>query len=135
MDIDNFESKLDLDQPENVEIEYEKPNFNEDKMDDAEEDYQFLRNKLRFFIAAGEFILSKSINAINENSSPRAIEASSLILRNVLKISETTLNLHSKTKILMKKDDAVEEKSGTNPSKITSSLVDIISEINKIEKK
>lgn len=132
--IDSFETKLDLPELEDVEIKYEKPVFNEDKIDDADEDYKYLRDKLRFFMSSGEMVLSKAVNSVASDPSPRGIEAASLILRNVLKISETILNLHKETKNILK-PNKVEENTKDKDNILSASLVDIISEINKIEKK
>lgn len=133
-DIDGFHDKLDLDPPENVEITYEKAVFNEDKITDADDDYRYLRNKMRKFMASGEFILSKSINALNSDPTPRMIEASSLILRNILKISENLLNLHKDVKVILKKEDEVDKEIKKDDNTLSASLVDIIEGINEIGK-
>lgn len=129
--IDSFTDKLDLPEPENVEIEYEAPVFSDDKKEDVENDYKFLRDKMRYFMASGEFILQKSINALNSDPSPRMIEASSLILRNILKISDNLFELHKNSKIILK-EDGIEEKSKEDDT-ISASLVDIIAGINTIK--
>lgn len=131
--IDGFTEKLDLPIPEDVKIEYDIPIFHKDRKNDAEDDYRHLREKMRFFLASGEFILTKSINALNCDPNPRIIEASSLILRNILKISDNMLTLHEKTKVIMKEDEVKDENKDENKDKITASLVDIIAGINKID--
>ena len=130
-DIDSFETKLDLPELGDVEIEYEAPVFSDDKREDVETDYKFLRDKMRYFMASGEFILQKSINALNSDPSPRMIEASSLILRNILKISERLIELHKDTKIILK-EDVVDDKPEED-NKISASLVDIIEGIKTCE--
>lgn len=127
-----FESKLDLPPIEDIEIKYDSPVFNDNRIDDAEADYRYLRDKLRMFMASGEMILSKAINAVVSDPNPRGIEASSLILRNVLKISETILNLHKNTKELTEDDKNPADSKENNT--ITTSLVDIIDNITRMEK-
>ena len=128
----SLETKLDLPELEQVDIKYDSPVFSDNKMDDANDDYKFLREKMRYFMASGEFILNKAINALNSDPNPRIIESSSLILRNILKISDNILNLHKETKIILKEDKVEETKK--DGGKITASLVDIISAIQKNKK-
>jgi hypothetical protein len=112
-----------------VKIEFETPSFFDNQIDDAKEDYRFLRTKMRFLMASGEYILNKSLISINNDQSPRTVEAASLILRNVVKISSEILSIHEKTKELFKEDKNAKTDAEDGKKKIKSSLVDIIKEL------
>ena len=128
----SFDEKLNIDDGQEeeikIEIKYKKPKFHEKQIDDINSDYKFLRNKMRFLMASGEVILNKSLISLSNDPSPRAIEASSIILRNVVKISSEILTLHEKTKNLVKEETTELE---TDDGTVKSSLVDIINEIQK----
>ena len=128
-----FNEKLDIDDiletDEPVNIEFENPTFSDNQIDDTKEDYRFLRAKMRFLMASGEYILNKSLVSLNNDQCPRTIEAASLILRNVVKISSEILSIHEKTKVLFKDDTDSKTDLEDGQKKIKSSLVDIIKEL------
>ena len=126
-----FVDKLNIDdeheEEQKVDIQYEEPKFNNDQLVDAKDDYKYLRSKMRFLMASGEFILNKSLQSLLNDTSPRQVEAASLILRNVVKISGEILSLHEKTKSLSKTESP---KNGSDTDEgIKTSLVDIIKQI------
>lgn len=125
---DKLNIKDEHEEEKKVEIDYDEPKFNDDKNIDIQDDYKYLRSKMRFLMASGEFILNKSLQSLLNDTSPRQVEAASLILRNVVKISGEILSLHEKTKNLLKINPSKDEQD-EDDNKIKTSLVDIIKQI------
>ena len=133
--------KLDMDDdlvdPRALEIEVEECTFDQDDPDmDVREDYEFIRRKLRWSIAACEKVFSHALRDLVSDPSPRVVEGCSMILKTVTESTNQLFQLHGNYRKIPKSalpdtpDDDGAEGEGKG-KRLTATVNDIIEAFEK----
>lgn len=136
-----LEEKMDLPYRK-IEIEVPKLNFNENPKDDAYDDYKDERNRLKRLLISGETILEFALEDLEIDRSPKAIDATSNLIKNICGISEKIFDLHKQLRNLkpkqieeaeMKETEVIETDGDKKTNNISTDINEILnaSEENK----
>jgi hypothetical protein len=100
-----------------VEIVPENCTFDDDNPDnDIIEDYKFIRNKLRYSVAACERVLGVSLKELMIAPSPRGVEGCSTIIKTITECTDQLLSIHDKVKKMKPRTEPLESASDGDDS-------------------
>lgn len=137
--LNGVSKKMDIkDDFEPVELKPVECTFSEDPNDDLNEDYRFIRTKLRFAMAASEDVLMGALKQMRNDPSARIVEGCSAIIRTMGDCTKQILDLHQqkkKTILLENKNsnDNIDEDNGSSEDKkksVKCNINEIIEEMN-----
>jgi len=127
--------KFDIDDIEPIEVKEEEFYFNEDYDQDVEDDYKFIRSKLRRSIAISEAILNQGLKAINIAPDAKSIDACSGSVKIMISAAKELQDMHEKrikTKKDISKNENKEDEKEEKKSKYSlNDILDLIQERNK----
>jgi len=125
---DDLEEKI----AEEIEIVPEDCTFDEKNPEkDIAEDYKFIRNKLRYSIAACEAVFAHALRDLAANPTPRVVEGCSTILKTITECTSQLFDVHGKyQKMIPVKDNDVSTDDGKG---IKTSVNEIISAFSQEE--
>lgn len=122
--------KFDIEDIDTITVKEEQCTFHDDQFDDIEEDYKFIRKKLRYCVAASETVFSQSLRQVTTDPSPRCIEGCSQIIKVIIEATKELQAIHEKQRKFKKEQPKQEPKTEDGKNTVKSTLNDIMSEIN-----
>lgn len=126
--------KLDIDDIDPLEIPEEECFFNEDHDKDVEEDYKFVRKKLRKCVGACEVVLAQALKDIQVNPGPRTVEGCSALIKTMIEASKELQNVQEKHKKLFKKDKLDKEDENPKDDKVPGDVNEILDMLDEEQK-
>ncbi len=124
--------KLDIDDVEPLEVKEEEYSFSDVYEDDINDDYRFIRAKLRTSVATCEAILQTALKAITISPNPKSVDACSNTVKIMISASKELQDMHErqiKMNKLNGKSESKESLSDSTPKE--HSLNDILDEIQE----
>ncbi len=93
-----------------VEIPEDDLSFSENHENDIDEDYKFIRTKIRRTVLACETLLDATVKRISINTSPMVIQSAAAILKVMVESSKELQNIHQKQKTMKNEKKPAGEK-------------------------
>jgi hypothetical protein len=126
---------------QDVEIVPEECTFDKQNPDnDIREDYEFIRTKLRFSVAACEKVLEVSLKELVTSPSPRGVEGCSVIIKTITECTGQLLGIHDKVKKMQPRTEPLDNGTDGNEGdgkkkKIRASISEILGAFEEEERK
>lgn len=127
--MNGIEEQMDLNEPS---IELDEIYVNSEGTDkDLNKDYDLIREKVITAIERASEVLDASVIAVKSDSSPRAIEATSSILKSIVDNSKCLLDIHDKIRGIQQESDETQSNGvKEDDGKIKGNVTTILKAIN-----